>query len=301
MTDHVDAALRTVGGHLGLPAGELHGSVLDETVGLRSVVRIDWPGGPGAVAKLYADESGEATFHIQAALAAQVPADSPHLAIPEPLTYDASSRILVQRMAVGDGLGTRVRSGDMVAMEQAGRATGALHALDLPDHPPTSIDDHMTALMRPHPDELAAARPELAPRIGALTSGLRSAAPPPGAFRAPIHRDLHPRQMIVDGDRVAIVDWDLAGVGDPALDLGNIQGWLATHLPGDAARGAAERFLTGYVHVAGDAALARLDTYRAFTYLRLACKRHRLGADAARAIVPLLDAAEAALDADVTS
>ncbi|UFU03792.1 phosphotransferase [Ruania suaedae] len=42
--------------------------------------------------------------------------------------------------------------------------------------------------------------------------------------RAPalIHRDLHDKQMLVDGDRVGLLDLDLLATGDPALDLANL-------------------------------------------------------------------------------
>ena len=41
-----------------------------------------------------------------------------------------------------------------------------------------------------------------------------------------LHRDLHPGQVLVDGNRLAIVDWDDAALGEPAVDLAN----FAAHL-----------------------------------------------------------------------
>ncbi|HQZ70208.1 MAG: phosphotransferase family protein [Anaerolineae bacterium] len=41
-----------------------------------------------------------------------------------------------------------------------------------------------------------------------------------------LHRDLHPGQVLVDGSRLAIVDWDDAALGEPAVDLAN----FAAHL-----------------------------------------------------------------------
>lgn len=37
-----------------------------------------------------------------------------------------------------------------------------------------------------------------------------------------LHRDFHDGQVLVDGDRVGLIDFDLMAVGDPALDLGNL-------------------------------------------------------------------------------
>ena len=57
------------------------------------------------------------------------------------------------------------------------------------------------------------------------------------------------------------------------------------------------RFLAGYVAGGGENALGRTDAYQAFTYLRLACKRFRLGRDIAAEVAPMIDGAEAALAA----
>ena len=55
-------------------------------------------------------------------------------------------------------------------------------------------------------DHLGAALPEPVPR--------------------PIHRDFYPDQVIVDGHRLYLLDFDLCCLGDPALDIGNFVGHL---------------------------------------------------------------------------
>jgi aminoglycoside phosphotransferase (APT) family kinase protein len=64
--------------------------------------------------------------------------------------------------------------------------------------------------LRSHPDLAAAAawmraNPPPAPR-------------PPGRV-AICHGDLHPFNLLVDGDRVSLIDWSVAMVADPAFDL----------------------------------------------------------------------------------
>lgn len=167
--------------------------------------------------------------------------------------------------------------------------------MDLPDLVDQSLANHMTTLIRPHPQALASARPELGRRIGSLLAALEAIAPAKGSFRAAIHRDLHLRQMLADDERIWIVDWDLAGVGDPAIDIGNLDVWLETHLARDLASRCRDRFLTGYVDVAGHDAVRRAGTYRGFAYLRLACKRFRLGEDVETRVRPMIEGAEAAL------
>lgn len=87
---------------------------------------------------------------------------------------------------------------------------------------------------------------------------------------AVLHRDFHDGQVLVDGDRVGVIDFDLMAVGDPALDLGNLvahlelrelQGVLADARPLVAA------VLDGYRP--GRGVLERLPVYRAATRRRL--------------------------------
>ena len=87
-----------------------------------------------------------------------------------------------------------------------------------------------------------------------------------------LHRDLHDKQLLVDGESVGILDVDTLGVGDPALDLGNLlahldlrvqQGWTT---PATAAAVEGE-VLAGYGPSARTRAAAA--GYRALTHVRL--------------------------------
>jgi aminoglycoside phosphotransferase (APT) family kinase protein len=44
-----------------------------------------------------------------------------------------------------------------------------------------------------------------------------------------IHRDFYPDQVLIDGERVFVVDHDLYAFGDPRLDIGNFCGHLLEH------------------------------------------------------------------------
>jgi aminoglycoside phosphotransferase (APT) family kinase protein len=48
-----------------------------------------------------------------------------------------------------------------------------------------------------------------------------------------LHRDLHDKQLILDETGVGLIDFDLAALGDPSLDLAN----LVVHLQGREAQG----------------------------------------------------------------
>lgn len=94
-----------------------------------------------------------------------------------------------------------------------------------------------------------------------------------------LHRDLHDKQLLVDGDRIGMLDFDLAALGDPALDLAN----LLVHLELRALQGrcsparagaCAAGVLDGCTEVEGAAAtslLRRMGAYDLTTRVRLAC------------------------------
>ncbi|HKB15814.1 MAG TPA: phosphotransferase, partial [Planctomycetota bacterium] len=72
-----------------------------------------------------------------------------------------------------------------------------------------------------------------------------------GTASAVVHGDFHAEQVLVDGGRVAFLDLDGAGAGDPLLDLGSFLGHLrllvhSGDLTEEQAGNAAEAFLGGY-------------------------------------------------------
>lgn len=200
---------------------------------------------------------------------------------------------------VGAGAGTH-RAG-LAAMTLAGRALAELHAIDLTgdpaaEHPldttglpslPGLLDvlevanarENLRDLVRPRPDVLAAAVPGRADLIeravrhvlSASTVALADSSDGSGRV-AVLHRDVHLRQMFVRDDRLGLVDWDLAAIGDPAFDVAYLTTHLATHVdrPDELIRAV----LDGY----GDDSMTpeRLAPYRSFNLLRRACRRFRL-------------------------
>ncbi|NHU84710.1 phosphotransferase [Kocuria sp. JC486] len=89
-----------------------------------------------------------------------------------------------------------------------------------------------------------------------------------------LHRDLHEKQVIVDGPHVGLLDFDTAAAGEPALDLAN----LSVHFEWHRRQGVLSPALCAYgqgavtetaeeLGVRGD----RFEVYRASTRLRLGC------------------------------
>lgn len=94
----------------------------------------------------------------------------------------------------------------------------------------------------------------------------------PVGERAVLHRDLHDKQLLIDDCRVGMLDVDTLGLGDPALDLGNLlahldlrvqQGWMTERTACDVEEGVLE----GYAP--GERTLCATAGYRALTRARL--------------------------------
>lgn len=104
---------------------------------------------------------------------------------------------------------------------RVGRALASLHRALPPLERRHTIDDevaHLTTVL----ERVRAQHPEWGSRLSALQRACTRLAD--GARPAPasaVHRDFYHDQVIVDGDRVWILDLDLAAVADPALDAGN--------------------------------------------------------------------------------
>jgi len=77
-----------------------------------------------------------------------------------------------------------------------------------------------------------------------------------GVELRPCHNDLLNANFLHDGERLRIVDWEYAGMGDPMFDLGN---FAANHELGDEGERA---LLEAYSGDAGDEALAGLHAMR---------------------------------------
>ena len=119
-------------------------------------------------------------------------------------------------------------------------------------------------------------------RIGALARTLdeRLRDGPPAPAR-PIHRDFHGDNVLVDGGRIAFLDFEDCAMGDPADDVGSNWAQLTWHVLKAGARRAGpdagrRAFLEGYLRDADRGITGRLPLYGAlhcFLYAHQ-CLRH---------------------------
>ncbi len=99
---------------------------------------------------------------------------------------------------------------------------------------------------------------ELAKRAG----GSSGRCSPARLIPLPCHNDLLNANFIDEGDRLRIVDWEYAGMGDPFFDLGNFS--VNHELPSEAD----EALLRAYEGQVRPARLARLSLMRVVSDFR---------------------------------
>jgi aminoglycoside phosphotransferase (APT) family kinase protein len=102
-----------------------------------------------------------------------------------------------------------------------------------------------------HSAELVArARPDLADALDEIATCL-AGGPPAGDPTVLLHGDCHPRNSLIDGDRLALIDLDQAGAGAPACDVASLiarlrHGAVLGETTRDEASAREQAFLAGY-------------------------------------------------------
>jgi hypothetical protein len=163
-----------------------------------------------------------------------------------------------------------------------------------------TTDDEI-AILRERLGEIARERPEWVARLDRVAEACARVAGALGAAApALLHRDFHPDQVLVDGDRLHLVDLDLCAAGDPALDVGNFVGHLieqALREHGDprALDAPAAAMVERYAVRAGSAGSAAVTVWTTLTLARLVGLSARFRERRATAPV-LLDLCERRLD-----
>ncbi len=145
---------------------------------------------------------------------------------------DDAGRVLagVHRYVDGEPAGARGRAARATLAVQVAAFLSRLHALPLDDYRACGAEEEA-----PWPGfvgaTVAPTRDLLPPRsrawadaaAGRLRRALRTAPPP-----VPLHDDLQPAHLLVDGDGslMAVLDWSGPRIGDPALDFRRlVQEW----------------------------------------------------------------------------
>jgi aminoglycoside phosphotransferase (APT) family kinase protein len=120
---------------------------------------------------------------------------------------------------------------------------------------------------------LGSAYPDLAGAISTLVATIVAGLS--GASPAPIHGDLKPEHVYVDGSNVFMIDFDLLQASDPLLDVIRMESYLAkSEVPASVSSGgaAARVFVEEYFACSPRDVQGRLPLYQAMSMITAASR-----------------------------
>jgi hypothetical protein len=182
--------------------------------------------------KVRAGRFGKSGYRLLRALwEADFRSDAPDgVVVPEPVGTVSRFRMWLQRKAPGR-VATELLAGpggpDLA--RRISEAAHKVHAAGVPTERRHTMADELRILHERLP-RVADDEPRRARRVDRLLAAcdrLGAAVPEP-APRG-IHRDFYGDQVLVDGGRLCLIDFDLYCEGDPALDVGNFAGHVTEH------------------------------------------------------------------------
>ncbi|HEX6363988.1 MAG TPA: aminoglycoside phosphotransferase family protein [Albitalea sp.] len=189
-------------------------------------------GEPDRIGKLKRRRLIRASYERLAAVHRAASAAQAGFAVAAPLALDEDAGVFYQQALAGRALASGMEPHDAAAqLSRVGRVHRQLHALDVPDVPGWSLqayfdtigeDVHWIALFRPQ----AAAR--LQPVLARLAASMPDSSPGSHVF---CHGDFIPSQLLIDGDRVAVTDFDGARRGDAHQEMAKLLAALKYDLP----------------------------------------------------------------------
>ncbi len=196
------------------------------------------------------------------------------ISVPEPIGAIPELGIWLQRKVAGDSACRILASNGGIPL--AGRIADAAHKLHqarITAYRRHSMADELRILH----DRLAlvaAQRPHWTTRLARLLQACDQLGTDVAEARTcGIHRDFYPDQVIVDGERLHLVDFDLYCAGDPALDIGNFLAHLTeqslrTNGDPDALADREAALEDQFVALAGEQVRPRVGIYAALTLVR---------------------------------
>ncbi len=196
------------------------------------------------------------------------------ISVPEPIGFIPRFQMWLQRKVAGETATRRLAAPDGVELaRQIAAASHKLHQASIPAERRHGMADELRIL-----GECLAKVAELRPswstrleRVLAACDHLGARVPAP-RLRG-IHRDFYPAQVVVNGARIYLIDFDLYCAGDPALDIGNFIGHMTEQSLrelGDArAMTEQERALEErFVELSGDQCRPAIEAYATLTLVR---------------------------------
>jgi tRNA A-37 threonylcarbamoyl transferase component Bud32 len=196
------------------------------------------------------------------------------IAIPEVVGVIPDLGMTLHRRVAGKQLAKRLTGfGGITASRRAAEAISKLHHSGMLLGNTHTIADELN-ILEARLTALAVKRPDWELRLTSLLQACHQLA---GRLRIvsprPIHRDFYHDQLLLDGDRVWLLDLDLLCAGDPALDGGNFVGHLiewGIRSPSEqpALAAAAAAFTDRFLELGGEDQREAVEIYTTLTLVR---------------------------------
>lgn len=191
------------------------------------VVPQDSPGVRRLFVKVDRDRAGGAIHALMQVLHASPAQAEGRLVTPRPLLWQADTGMHWQEAVAGQALADLPPQRRWALAPQVGALLAALHGTPVPALREVGGDqlvDWPCACAM----QMAEVEPAWAPRLQAILARLEDGAEfARGLPQVTLHGDLHPRNLLADGNRLALIDLDAACSGPAVLDLG---AWIADTL-----------------------------------------------------------------------
>ena len=203
-----------------------------------------------AYAKVNAGDEGERTYRIQEVLARS--AQSSRLQIARPLAYSKQFRTLMVEPIVGESIRSLTGARLLAGLRAYGAALATLHSVPVNDGT-WGIRDALGRLLH-RAGGIRVVRPDAEEALVALLEDLRLRWDEASDERVFVHGDTNENNAIVQGDRVALIDFDRTSLGPAGADLGNFLGLLRYYrildlITPQSEKARAAAFLDGYASV----------------------------------------------------
>jgi len=278
----LDAAPFGGGGAAGLALRTIR--VVRHKPGRRCVIEYDLDvtrgdGSPEVVtlmAKARARGADTGTFRLVQALRARGfdEASPDGIAVPEPVGVIPELGVWLQRKVRGPAVTAALAQANGVSLaRRLAEAVHKLHEAGVATRRRHTMADELRMLHRCL-ESLQETRPEWASRLRRLLAacdrlGAATAPGPPCG----VHRDFYPDHVLLEGERLYLLDFDLYGEGDPALDVGNCIAHVTEQslrtLGDPGALGDRETALEDrFVELAGESARPSMRAYALLTLAR---------------------------------